>query len=497
VEVDQKALVYIRGPTPYFNYAKLIQVVKSLWQNSFISDGEITLQTVQTSTPRMIDLIGAKRSGQEHSRQEINFIVDGVMTGSIPDYQLASWLMAVCFQGMTMEETAALTNAMANSGQILDLSVLGKLVGDKHSTGGVGDKTTLVFVPLLRACGIPMAKLSGRGLGHSGGTIDKLEAIPGFVTELSTQRFVEQLKAIGMAVGSQTQDLAPCDGKIYALRDVTGTVDSIPLIAASVMSKKIAAGANLIILDVKCGQGAFMKTEEEAKALAATMTEVGRVLGKPVICVVTEMEQPLGNAVGHTTEVIEAIETLKGNGPSDLKELCLELGSQALLAANIAKTRNEALNKLEEVIKTGKALATLAQLIEAQDGDARVLEDYSLMPQAKIKEELILDQAFLNACNEKGKANQYWIEHLDGLKVAQALKLIGAGRAKKGDAIDLAVGLVLKAKVGDSLKLGDSLATIHCQNLEQLALVKAKLAKAYTFATQAVPAPTLIKAVLV
>jgi pyrimidine-nucleoside phosphorylase len=431
----------------------------------------------------MLDLILAKRSGAEHSKSEIAFLINGVMDGSIPDYQLSAWLMAVCWQGMTLEETALLTDAMRNSGQILDMSEIGPVIGDKHSTGGVGDKTTIVFVPLLAAAGIPMAKLSGRGLGHTGGTIDKLEAIPGFQVDISTEQFIKQVKEIGMAIGGQTAELAPADGKLYAMRDVTGTVASIPLIAASVMSKKLAAGANFIILDVKCGRGAFMETEEKAVELAQTMAEVGKILKRPVTAVVTDMEQPLGCAVGHTVEVIEAIETLKGNGPSDLTELCLQLGALAVVHAGKAKTTEEARAHLQDLIDSGRALSTLATLIKAQGGDERVLTDYSLMPTAKHSKPYLVPG--------KGKK---WVEHLDGKKVAEACKLMGAGRAKKGDPINLAVGVVLKIKTGDATEGGAEAATIYYDDEAHFETAAHALGEAFTFSDKFVAVPKLIKA---
>lgn len=442
-----------------------------------------TIASVVPGELRMIDLILAKREGKEHGQKEIQFLVNGIMDGSIPDYQLSAWLMAVCWQGMSLNETAHLTDAMCHSGQVLDLSEVGDVIGDKHSTGGVGDKTTLVFVPLLKAAGIPMAKLSGRGLGHTGGTIDKLEAIPNFQVDLSTEKFIAQIKKIGMAIGGQTAELAPADGKIYALRDVTGTVESIPLIAASVMSKKLAAGANLIILDVKCGKGAFMETEERALELAKTMASVGRILKRPVLAVVTDMEQPLGMAVGHTVEVIEAIETLKGNGPADLHELCMELGSLALVEAGKAKTKEQAQAKLKELIESGAALKTFAELIEAQGGNSNVLSDYALMPQAKHKRDFI----------PEGTKDR-WVKHLDGKKVAQAAKLMGAGRSKKGDPINLAVGIVLNVKVGDKLQPGAPAATIHFDEEAQFAIVASKLNEAFQFSETEIVKPKLIKA---
>lgn len=428
----------------------------------------------------MIDLILNKRAGHELSREELEWLTAGIMDGSIPDYQLAAWLMAVCWRGMTLNETAWLTDAMRHSGQVLDLSAIGPIIGDKHSTGGVGDKTTLVFVPLLAAAGIPMAKLSGRGLGHTGGTIDKLEAIPGFQVDLPIDKFIKQVQEIGMAIGGQTAELAPADGKIYALRDVTGTVESIPLIAASVMSKKLAAGANFIILDVKCGRGAFMETEEKAAELARTMAEVGKILNRPVSAVVTDMEQPLGMAVGHTVEVIEAIETLKGNGPEDLVELCLELGALSLVRVGKAENHQEARDMLSSLIKDGSALKAFGTLIEAQGGDSRVLQDYSLMPLAKLQKEFILPGA------------PKWVAHIDGRKVAEACKLMGAGRVRKGDPIDMGVGVVLKAKVGD--KLSGSAALIYCNDEEQFALASAKLTEAFQLSDKPVDKPKLIKA---
>jgi pyrimidine-nucleoside phosphorylase len=432
---------------------------------------------------RMVDLILAKRNGREHSVSEINFIIQGVTDGSIKDYQLSAWLMAVCWQGMTIDETAFLTDAMSKSGEVLDLSEIGPLVGDKHSTGGVGDKTTLVFVPMMAAAGIPMAKLSGRGLGHTGGTIDKLEAIPGFNTDVGTKEFISQIKEIGMAIGGQTQELAPADGKIYAMRDVTGTVESIPLIAASVMSKKIAAGANLIILDVKCGKGAFMETLKDAEELAQTMANVGRRLGKPVIAVVTDMDQPLGNAVGHTLEVIEAIETLKGKGPDDFRELCLSLGSLSLVAAKKSPSEAEARKTLEEILVSGKALEHFRKLIKAQGGDPAVIENHALMPTAKYEHDFIVP----------GKGVKY-ISHIDGRKVAEACKLMGAGRAHKGDPIDLAVGVVLSGKVGSKVNGGDSIGKIHANSKEAFELANAKLAEAFTFSETPVAPQGIIKA---
>lgn len=432
---------------------------------------------------RMVDLIVGKRAGNEHSKEEIEFIIDGTMDGTVPDYQLSAWLMAVCWRGLSHKETAWLTDCMCRSGEVLDLSHVADWIGDKHSTGGVGDKTTLVFVPLLAAAGIPMAKLSGRGLGHTGGTIDKLEAIPGFRTTLPKEEFMEQVKTQSMAIAGQTAELAPADGKIYALRDVTGTVESIPLIAASVVSKKLAAGANLIILDVKAGRGAFMDTVEKAKTLAETMVAVGKTLGRPVNAVVTDMEQPLGNAVGHTVEVIEAIETLKGNGPKDLHELCMALGSMALVTAGKEKDQAAAKEKLKKLLSDGTALEYFRKLVVAQGGDDKVIDDYSIMPTAKHTFELTSPHS-----------GTKWVEHLDGRKIAETLKIMGAGREKKGDPIDLGVGVVLKAKIGTEVPGGASLATVHANSQQQFDSVKEKMIAAFTFSDSKVPEAPLVKA---
>lgn len=433
---------------------------------------------------RMVDLINKKRLGGEHSKEEIEFIIQTVMNpDTYRDYQLSAWLMAVCLNGMTMDETAYLTDAMARSGEMLDLSSIGPVVGDKHSTGGVGDKTTIVFVPMLAAAGIPMAKLSGRGLGHTGGTLDKLEAIPGLNINLGIDEFIKQVKEIGAAVGGQTQDLAPADGIMYALRDVTGTVESIPLIAASVVCKKIASGANLIILDVKCGKGAFMDTEERAIQLAKTMAEVGHRLKRPITCVVTDMEQPLGNAVGHTVEIAEAIDTLRGGGPEDLRELCLSLGAMALVEAGKEKDEASARKTLEEILHSGKGLEKLREMIVRQGGNPAVIENYTLMPQAKIKRDVAVPGA-----------GEKWVSALNGRIVAEACKLMGAGRAKKGDPINLAVGVVMKAKVGSKLKGGDALATIYADSEQDFAQAQEKLLEAVEFSDKAVATPSVIKA---
>jgi pyrimidine-nucleoside phosphorylase len=431
---------------------------------------------------RMVDLILAKRCGQEHRRLEIDFVVNGIMDGSIPDYQIAAWLMAVCWRGMSIEETAELTDAICRSGEMLDLSAIGPFVADKHSTGGVGDKTTLVFVPMMAAAGIPMAKLSGRGLGHTGGTLDKLEAIPGFNVNLPVDKFISQVSEIGMAIGGQTQDLAPADGKIYAMRDVTATVESIPLIAASVLSKKIAAGANLIILDVKCGRGAFMDTEEKAKELARVMADVGQRLKRPITCVVTDMEQPLGFAVGHTLEVMEALDTLRGNGPPDLQELCYSLGSLALVKAGKAENETEAKSRLKEIIESGKALDNFRKLVKAQGGNVEAIDHPEIMPTAKHQFPYV----------PAGDGTR-WVKHLDGRKIAEACKLMGAGRMKKGEQINLAVGVILKAKTGSKLEPGEPACIVYADSREQFDKACTKLNEAFAFSNEPVAVPALIK----
>jgi len=428
---------------------------------------------------RYVDLIYKKRNGEEHTKEEINQLIDGVVTGKIKDYQISAWLMAVCIKGMTLDESAYLTEAIVNSGEIMDLSALGKYTADKHSTGGVGDKTTIVLAPLLASAGIPVAKLSGRGLGHTGGTIDKLEAIPGFNTALEIDNFLNQVKNIGVAIGSQTPKLAPADGILYSLRDVTATVDNIPLIAASVLSKKIASGANIIILDVKYGTGAFMQTVNEAKKLSETMVEIGKRLNKHVTCVVTSMEQPLGEAVGHTLEIIEAIETLKGKGPEDLTQLCLHLGAIALNKAEITKTVEEGTVMLLENIQNGKALSKLKELIQYQQGDITVLDDYLKLPQAKIKTVFTAEK-------------EGWVSKCDALSIAKACKVLGAGRDKKGDPINMAVGIVVKKKLADEVKTGDALAEIYADEQDKLDQSIEWLKKAYEISDQQPQKPQLI-----
>lgn len=410
----------------------------------------------------IIQLIGKKRDGQTHDEAEIRFLIEGVMSGTVADYQTSAWLMAVCLKGLTLEETTFLTQAYVDSGTVLDLSGTDGIVVDKHSTGGVGDKTTLVLVPLLAAAGVKVGKLSGRGLGFTGGTIDKLEAIPGFQTALSTEHFLSQLNTVGAAISSQTKDLAPADGLIYALRDVTATVDSIPLIAASVMSKKIAAGAPVIVLDIKAGPGAFMKTVEEAQALAETCREVGKRLGRKVSTVISAMTQPLGNAVGHRVEVEEALRTLQGKGPSDLVSLCLTLGSVALVSAGLFETREKAADHLSTLLANGQAFQKFQELVTAQGGNIAVFNDTSLYPQPTKIQGVEAPTAGV-------------IHAIDPLSVARAVKTMGGGRQVKTDPLDLSVGVILHKKVGETVQVGDTLAEVQMgakNTAEALALVQ-------------------------
>lgn len=402
----------------------------------------------------MTDLITKKKNGEKHSAEEINYIVSGAANVAIPDYQLSAWLMAVCLKGMDFEESSILTEAMANSGDILDLSCLGENITDKHSTGGVGDKATLVLIPLLAAAGLKTAKLSGRGLGHTGGTIDKLESIPGFQTYLDLDRFLNQVKSIGAAISSQTLNLAPADARIYALRDVTATIDSIPLIASSVMSKKIAAGANIIVLDVKCGSGAFMKTVEEASRLAETMVQIGNKLNKKTAAVVTDMEQPLGCAVGNSLEVKEAIDTLKNNGPEDLKKLCLYLGAISMVKAGKAADIKDAEIILENHLKDGSAFEKFKEIASWQGADIDYIDNPEKLP-------------FADHIIEVKSQNSGFVEKLDALSVAKACKVLGAGRDKKDDKIDYSVGILLNKKIGDRVEKDEVLARIYANDSEK------------------------------
>lgn len=431
---------------------------------------------------RMIDIIEKKRDGSALTKEEIGFFIEGYTNGSIPDYQMSSLLMAIYFQNMTDEERANLTMAMVNSGETIDLSAIEGVKVDKHSTGGVGDTTTLVLGPLVAACGVPVAKMSGRGLGHTGGTIDKLEAIEGFHVELTSEQFVKQVNELKVAVIGQSGNLTPADKKLYALRDVTGTVNSIPLIASSIMSKKIAAGAGAIVLDVKTGDGAFMKTTDDARELAQAMVRIGNNVGRKTMAIISDMSQPLGRAIGNSLEIIEAIDTLKGNGPDDLTELCLTLGSQMVVVGEKADTLEEAREMLLAVIKDGSALEVFRQFIKWQGGNEKIVDDISLLPQAAYKIEV--------PASKDG-----FVTFMEADEIGTAAMLLGAGRATKESEIDLAVGIVLNKKVGDSVSKGDSLATIYA-NQEDVQEVMDKLTKFIDIESAKKEVPPLIYEVI-
>lgn len=430
---------------------------------------------------RMVDIIAKKRDGHVLTKEEIQFFVNGYTNGEIPDYQMSSLAMAIFFQDMTDEERADLTMAMVASGDQIDLSNIKGVKVDKHSTGGVGDTTTLVLAPLVAALDVPVAKMSGRGLGHTGGTIDKLESVKGFHVEISEEEFVRLVNEDHVAVIGQTGNLTPADKKIYALRDVTGTVNSIPLIASSIMSKKIAAGADAIVLDVKTGNGAFMKTVEDAEALAHAMVKIGNQVGRQTMAIISDMSQPLGFAIGNALELKEAIDTLKGEGPEDLTELVLTLGSQMVVLAQKANNLEEAREMLKEVIKNGKALEKFKTFLSNQGGDASIVDDPSQLPTAQYQFELPAKQAGVVAemiANEIGIASM----------------MLGAGRQTKEDEIDLAVGLVLNKKIGDHVEEGESLLTIHA-NTQDVEAVKEKLYDNITILEQA-SQPKLIHTII-
>ncbi|WP_026558928.1 pyrimidine-nucleoside phosphorylase [Bacillus sp. J37] len=429
---------------------------------------------------RMVDLIEKKRDGKELTKEEIHHIIKGYTSGDIPDYQMSAFTMAVYFQGMTDHERAELTMAMVHSGDTIDLSEVEGIKVDKHSTGGVGDTTTLVLGPLVAAVGVPVAKMSGRGLGHTGGTIDKLESVPGFHVEIENKQFIELVNKNKIAVIGQSGNLTPADKSLYALRDVTATVNSIPLIASSIMSKKIAAGADAIVLDVKTGAGAFMKDLDDSKELAKAMVDIGNLVGRRTMAIISDMSQPLGFAIGNALEVKEAIDTLSGKGPKDLEELCLSLGSYMVLLAEKAQTLEEARSMLIQVMNNGKARAAMKTFLEAQGGDGSVVDKPETLPQATYKIEL------------EAKQDGYLSEMIAD-SIGTAAMLLGAGRATKESQIDLAVGLVLNKKIGDTVKKGESLVTIH-SNRENVEDVKEKLYASISISEQKVEAPKLIYA---
>lgn len=430
---------------------------------------------------RMVDIIEKKRDGKELTTAEINFFIEGYTKGDIPDYQASALAMAIYFQDMNDRERADLTRAMVESSDTIDLSAIDGVKVDKHSTGGVGDTTTLVLAPLVASLGVPVAKMSGRGLGHTGGTIDKLESIAGFHVELTREQFIDLVNRDKVAVIGQSGNLTPADKKLYALRDVTGTVNSIPLIASSIMSKKIAAGADAIVLDVKTGDGAFMKTQEDAEELAHAMVRIGNHVGRKTIAIISDMSQPLGFAIGNALEVKEAIETLQGKGPKDLTELVLTLGSQMVILAGKAKTSEEAKEMLLDAIHSGKALAKFKEFLANQGGDASIVDDLTKLPQAKYKIELPAKQSG-------------YISRMVADEIGVASMILGAGRATKEDVIDLAVGLVLHKKVGDKVEEGESILTIY-SNRENVEDVKQKLYD-NIFIADTATAPTLIHTVI-
>ncbi len=428
---------------------------------------------------RAVDLIIAKRNGAAHSRADLAWLLSGMLDGSVPDYQIAAWLMAVCWRGMTAAETADLTAVMVASGRRLDLRAAAPFVVDKHSTGGVGDKTTLVVAPLVAAAGVPVGKMSGRGLGFSGGTIDKLEAIPGFRVSLSDVEFLEGVRQVGLVVAAQTADLAPADGRLYSLRDVTGTVESLPLIAGSIMSKKLAAGANAIVLDVKVGGGAFMKTEAAARELAQAMVAIGAAAGLGVRAVLSSMDQPLGYAIGNALEVREAIQTLRGDGPRDLRDLAFELGAALLQLAGKASDAAGAQAQLQIALDSGAALAKLRAFVAYQGGDPTYIDRPEQFPVAPIVVPL------------PAHATGY-VAAIDTETLGYAAVTLGAGRTVKTDPIDPAVGFVLHRKIGDYIQAGDPLLTIHARTAAQAAVVADRLTDTFTLSSDSLIPPPLV-----
>lgn len=431
----------------------------------------------------MYDLIVKKKRGGELAKDEIDWMIREYTAGRIPDYQMSAMMMAVCFVGMSAEETKDLTLAMAHSGDMLDLSAISGTKVDKHSTGGVGDKTSLVLAPLVASLGVPVAKMSGRGLGHTGGTIDKLESFTGFHTDLTPEQFIRNVNTIHIAIAGQTANLAPADKKLYALRDVTGTVDQISLIASSIMSKKLASGADGIVLDVKTGDGAFMKSLDDARALAEEMVSIGRLAGKDVSAVISDMDQPLGNAVGNALEVKEAIRTLKGQGPEDLERLVLVLGSLMAVKAGKAENTEEAERLLRESLESGRAFEVFKAFIRAQGGDPEEAEHPEILPSAAYQE---------SVCAEADG----FVSNIHTEEIGRICLLLGGGRETKESAIDLSVGLVLCKKKGDAVKKGDPLAVIHASDPEKLSEAKKRLLESYEFTSQKPEVPPLIKDII-
>ena len=432
---------------------------------------------------RMYDIILKKREGQTLTAQELNFFIEKFTQGVIPDYQASALMMAIYFKGLDSNETLALTKAMIRSGEVIDLSSIPGIKVDKHSTGGVGDKTSIVLGPLVAACGVPVAKLSGRGLGHTGGTIDKLESFSGFNVNLSELEFIHNVKAIGIAITAQTANLAPADKKLYALRDVTATVENKSLIAGSIMSKKLASGSDAIVLDVKCGDGAFMKEPEDAFELARVMVDIGNGMRKKTVAIVSDMEQPLGRSVGNSLEVIEAIETLKGNGPKDLVELCMALGERMLTLGGIANEVQVARVKLQEAIASGAALEKLKQFVEAHGGDSGQVDDTTSLPNAKYSREIMAEQSG-------------FVTSIKAEQVGIAAMQLGAGRGTKESEIDLSAGVYLHKKVGERLDIGEPIVTLFTSTKEKLDLAEEKVITAYSIGTEKVQQRVLVLGVV-
>ncbi|SHH14532.1 pyrimidine-nucleoside phosphorylase [Clostridium grantii] len=432
---------------------------------------------------RMYDIIMKKRNGEELSSEEIKFFISGYTKGEIPDYQVSAFLMAIYFRKMNERETADLTMAMVNSGEIVDLSAIEGIKVDKHSTGGVGDTTTLVLGPIVAAAGVPVAKMSGRGLGHTGGTIDKLESFDGFSVEMPIAKFIEDVNKYKIAIGGQTANLAPADKKLYSLRDVTATVDNLSLIASSIMSKKIASGADAIVLDVKTGSGAFMKDEDSSFELAKAMVDIGTHVGRNTIAVITEMDQPLGFAVGNALEVKEAIDTLNGKGPEDLTELCLTLGAHMLVLGNKAKNAEEAREILTEIISSGKGIEKLKELVEAQGGNPEFVTNPDLMPLPAIVEEVKI--------SESG-----YVKEIKADDIGRAALVLGAGRETKESLIDLSVGIVIHKKIGDFVLKGEAIATIYANDNSKKVEADKMILEAYTIVNEKVEKNKLIKGIV-
>lgn len=432
---------------------------------------------------RMYDIIMKKKENEELTTEEIKFFVENYTNGTIPDYQASALLMAICFNGMSKKETLDLTLAMRDSGDVLDLSYIDGIKVDKHSTGGVGDKTSLVLTPLVASLGVPVAKMSGRGLGHTGGTIDKLESFPGFTTGISEETFKENIQKIGIAIAGQTANLAPADKKLYALRDVTATVNQVSLIASSIMSKKLASGSDAIVLDVKTGDGAFMKNLEDSNNLAKEMVAIGKLANKHTVAVITDMNQPLGRNVGNIVEVKEAIDTLNGNGPSDFKEVVYELGSQMLIAANKATTKEEAFRLMDEAIENKSALNKFADFVKAQGGDESYVYEPDKFQNAKYTVEV------------KATQNGY-VRNIFAESIGNACMMLGGGRETKDSVIDLTVGIYLNKKVGEYVEKDGILATIYANDMDKAGMAKKVIFDAYELTEQKVLAPNVIKGVI-